>query len=146
MTRNLAICIALVVVASCNKPSEDSCRAALANMRTLMGTESSNTGAELEAALRRCKGNSSKEAVECATKAKTIEELDACQFMHIPDKEAACKAALEKVKSLGRPEAPADAQRCRNYSRTVIKCAGEAANLEDVEKCGFLKKDAGSGS
>jgi hypothetical protein len=148
MTRIYAIALTLVVVLGCNKPSEERCRAALSNMRGLMGTDSSaasNTGGDIEGALRRCKGGSTKEAVECAANAKTIEDLEGCQFMHIPDKNEACKKALAKVKALRGTEGPKDAERCKTYARKIIQCAAEAANAEEVDKCGFLTKE-GSGS
>ena len=44
------------------------------------------TTRDIEGEVRRCKGGSSKEAVECAIKATTIEELRACEFMKVPDK------------------------------------------------------------
>jgi hypothetical protein len=148
MTRilTLPLVLALVVMgAACNKPSEDRCREALSNMRSLLGTDSSNTAGDLEGAVRRCKGGSTKESVECAAKATAIEDLEGCKFMHIPDKAEACTKALAKVKALRGSEGPKDAERCKTYSRKIIQCAAEATNMEEVDKCGFLKA-AGSSS
>jgi hypothetical protein len=72
---------ALVLVIGCNKPSGESCRKAIRNMRTLMGTDSPTNQTDIEGDVRRCKGGSSKKAVECAAKATNIDELRACDFM-----------------------------------------------------------------
>lgn len=73
--------IAFVVLAACNKPSEDSCRKALQNMQKLLGTATASADASaLDGEVRRCRGGSSKESVECAISAKTEEELKGCNF------------------------------------------------------------------
>ncbi|HET7500828.1 MAG TPA: hypothetical protein VFK02_07490 [Kofleriaceae bacterium] len=66
---------------ACNKPTADDCRLAIANMQKLLGTDVAARNADNESEVRRCKGGSSKEAVACAVKASTIEELKACDFM-----------------------------------------------------------------
>ncbi len=76
----LALCLALGL--GCTKPSEESCRAAIENMRMLLNTESAQT--DVLAAIRRCRGGSSREAVECAIKAKTRDELVACKLVDVP--------------------------------------------------------------
>ena len=69
-------------LAACNKPSEESCRKALLNMQRLLGTETLDSApGALESEVRRCKGASTKKAVECAAKAETIEALAACDFV-----------------------------------------------------------------
>jgi hypothetical protein len=73
-------------VAACKKPSEDSCRKAIANMRSLLGTDTIARNTDTEGDVRRCRGGSTKEAVACAEKAATLDELRACKFMQIPDK------------------------------------------------------------
>ena len=70
----------LVLLVACNKPSEENCRKAIDNMEHLMGTESLTQTGGVEGEVRRCKGGSSKEAVECAMKATTLEELEHCDF------------------------------------------------------------------
>jgi hypothetical protein len=69
------------VLAGCNKPTPEDCRAAITNMEKLLGTEASARAADNEGEIRRCRGGSSKEAVACAAKATTVEELKACTFM-----------------------------------------------------------------
>lgn len=77
---------ALVLVVACNKPSDEMCRKAIRNMRSLMGTDSPTNMTDIEGDVRRCKGGSTKKAVECAAKATTLDELRACDFMKIPTK------------------------------------------------------------
>jgi hypothetical protein len=74
---------ALGVVAGCDKPSEDSCRKALLNMQHLMGTDSQNDTTFLEGEVRRCRGGSRRDAVECAVKATTLDELQRCEFFKV---------------------------------------------------------------
>jgi hypothetical protein len=74
------VMIAVVLLAGCNKPTEESCREALANMQRLLGTENIHDDARMEGEVRRCKGGSTKKAVECAIKAQTMDELKACDF------------------------------------------------------------------
>ena len=78
---------ALVLVVGCNKPSDEMCRKAIRNMRTLLGTDSATSQTDLSGDVRRCKGGSTKKAVECAAKAATVEELRACDFMTVPHKQ-----------------------------------------------------------
>ena len=77
---------AVLVLSACSKPSEESCKKALANMQTLLGTEHLNDGEGMQGEVRRCRGGSSQKAVDCAIAAKTLEELKACDFMKVPDK------------------------------------------------------------
>jgi hypothetical protein len=75
---------ALVLVmgaAGCNKPTAEDCRQAITNMQKLHGTDGVAKNTDNEAEVRRCKGGSSKEAVACAMKAATVDELRACKFM-----------------------------------------------------------------
>jgi hypothetical protein len=83
----VAIAAAALSAAACNKPSEESCRKALANMQRLMGTENLRDDAAIEGEVRRCKGGSKKEAVDCAIKAQSFAELKLCNFYHLPDNE-----------------------------------------------------------
>lgn len=78
-----AVVFGLLVLGACNKPSEESCRQAVANMRRILGTEAlaSDDGSDI----RRCKGGSKKESVECAIKATTRAELEKCGFVKPPD-------------------------------------------------------------
>ena len=67
-------------VAACDKPTPDACEKALRNMQRLLGTDNLGTTASLQGEVRRCRGGSSKEAVACAIKATTLDELKACDF------------------------------------------------------------------
>ena len=86
MSRNRTVALAVVVLAAlaaggCNKPTETSCRHALENMRVLLGTDNPTGNASLQGDIRRCRGGSTRKAVACASAAKTLEELRACDFM-----------------------------------------------------------------
>jgi hypothetical protein len=83
MTRFAPLLLAAVLAVGCNKPSKDDCRKAIENMRALMHTQNLET--DVEGEVRRCNGGSTKEAVACAIKATTVEELGTCKFMSIPD-------------------------------------------------------------
>ena len=86
----LALLLAIATAAlGCNKPSEDECKAALTNMRQLMGTDSSLDQTSHAGDVRRCKGGSTKTAVACAAKAQSLDELRACDFMKVPAKSTA---------------------------------------------------------
>lgn len=76
----------LTLAAACSKPSEESCKKAIANMQALLGTEHLTQGGDLQGEVRRCRGGSSQKAVDCAIAAKTLDELKACEFMKVPDK------------------------------------------------------------
>jgi hypothetical protein len=67
--------------AGCNKPAAEDCRAAIANMQKLLGTDAAAKNGDNEGEVRRCKGGSTTEAVACAMKAATLDELKACGFM-----------------------------------------------------------------
>lgn len=84
MTRASLLLVAVLAV-GCNKPSKEDCRKAIENMRSLMHTTQLQT--DVEGEVRRCNGGSKKEAVDCAIKAKSLADLRACKFMHIPDDE-----------------------------------------------------------
>jgi hypothetical protein len=69
------------ILGACNKPEADDCRKAIANMQKLLGTDASAKNVDSEGEVRRCKGGSTREAVDCAIKANTLDELRACKFM-----------------------------------------------------------------
>jgi len=79
----LGVCLGLV---ACNKPSDEDCRKAITNMQALLGTSNLTEKGGIESEVRSCKGGSSKEAVACAIKATTLDELRACDFMKVPAK------------------------------------------------------------
>ena len=70
----------LLVLGACDKPTADDCEKALRNMQQLLGTDNLNTTAGIQGEVRRCRGGSSKEAVACAIKATSIEDLNKCDF------------------------------------------------------------------
>jgi len=74
-------CLAL----GCNKPDEASCKKAIDNMRRLMGTDNLSDNNKISGEVRRCKGGSSKKAVQCAIDAQTYEQLRACGFGKLPE-------------------------------------------------------------
>ena len=145
--------VLLLVFAACEKPTEDSCRQALANMRDLLGTDTSLGAGDIESSVRRCKGGSSKQAVECAAKAKSLDELEKCEFMKMPDKEERCKKALANARALtgGGSAAPTTGElhACARSSRKSIECAAAATSAEALGKCDLVvggSAPAGSGS
>ena len=69
-----------ILLAACSKPSADDCRKALTNMQHLLGTENLSKTADYEGEVRRCKGGSSKEAVQCAMNAQSLDDLKKCEF------------------------------------------------------------------
>jgi hypothetical protein len=73
--------LASLALGACNKPTPEECRAAILNMEKLLGTEAAARNVDNEGEIRRCRGGSSKEAVTCAAKAATLEDLKACTFM-----------------------------------------------------------------
>ncbi|HEY1551808.1 MAG TPA: hypothetical protein VGG28_28475 [Kofleriaceae bacterium] len=69
-----------LILGACDKPTPESCEKALHNMEVLLGTDNLNTPAEMQGEVRRCRGGSTKESVECAVKATTLDELAKCDF------------------------------------------------------------------
>jgi hypothetical protein len=81
----------LLGMSGCNKPSEDNCRKALSNIRHLLGTENlSQADQTIEGEVRRCRGGSRRQSVDCAIRAQTLDELRACKLVDLP---VATKAA-----------------------------------------------------
>jgi hypothetical protein len=73
----------MVVLVACNKPSEEACTKAIENIQRILGSEGGAT--DVKAQIRRCKGGSTKESVECASKAKNRQELLACKMITFDD-------------------------------------------------------------
>jgi hypothetical protein len=79
----VAIGLALAFGAACNKPKEDDCRKAIENIRRLQGTDrlsGGGGGGDIEAAVRQCRGTSTKETVACVIGAQTLDQLKACHI------------------------------------------------------------------
>jgi hypothetical protein len=85
MKRFLFVLAVVAGAGSCNKPTLEDCRAAISNMQKLLGTDAAAKNADNEGEVRRCKGGSKREAVACAIKATTVDELKACSFMGSKD-------------------------------------------------------------
>jgi hypothetical protein len=81
MKRFLLVVVAVAGIGACNKPTADDCRQAIKHMQELLGTDTAARNTDNEAEVRLCKGGSSREAVACAIKASTLEDLKACDFM-----------------------------------------------------------------
>lgn len=76
----LALALSSVLLVGCKtKPSEKACKEAIENVRRISGQDMSDVGADPTAAIRSCRGNSSKQSVECMRTAKNIEDLRACE-------------------------------------------------------------------
>jgi hypothetical protein len=99
--------LASLALGACNKPTPEECRAAILNMEKLLGTEAAARNVDNEGEIRRCRGGSSKEAVTCAAKAATLEDLKACAFM--APKGSSSGSAPATAGSGGAPAAPAAA-------------------------------------
>jgi hypothetical protein len=109
MKRCLLVLAALVPLGTgaCNKPTQDECRKAISNMERLLGTEAASRNADNEGDVRRCRGGSSQEAVACAIKATTLDELKACAFMGSKGKSATAPSASAPTPGSAAPAAPA---------------------------------------
>lgn len=85
MTRLAMWMVAVLAIGCATKPSEEDCRKAIGNMQTLMGTDNLRDSASIEGEVRRCKGGSSKKAVQCAIKAQSLDDLRGCDFYKVPE-------------------------------------------------------------
>lgn len=90
-----------LLATGCNKPSEESCKTALRNIQKLLGTASLTSADNLGGAVRRCRGASKREAVQCAIDATSMEQLEKCSFY--ADMKAAEAAAGSAVGSATTP-------------------------------------------
>jgi hypothetical protein len=93
MAMKLAVLVAglasIVVIGACNKPDMDDCRKAIDNMQHILGTDNISKNGDNEGDVRRCRGGSTKEAVACAIKATSLDDLKKCDFMKVPPKKKA---------------------------------------------------------
>jgi hypothetical protein len=71
----------LLLLVGCNKPSESDCRKAIENIRRLTETDKIQGTDDIEAAVRSCRGNASKESVKCAIEASSREQLVRCGLL-----------------------------------------------------------------
>lgn len=78
----LALALAFALPsAACDsrKPSEPACEQAVENIRRLTGLEKTDIGADPKAMVRSCRARSTRESVQCAIAAQTLEDLRACE-------------------------------------------------------------------
>lgn len=107
--KRIFLLVTLAAATACNKPSPEDCRKALTNMQHLLGTDNLLKTGDFETEVRACRGGSSKESVECATKANSLEDLRACNFMKVPAKADGDKPA-DKAPEPKAPDKPADSK------------------------------------
>ena len=82
--KRIVIALGLVLAAPATSRTPENCRKALLNMQHLLGTDNLEDGTgRLESEIRRCRGGSTKESVECAMNATTLDELKKCEFTHV---------------------------------------------------------------
>jgi hypothetical protein len=100
---------AAVFSTACQKPKEEDCKRAVANIRNVYGTAHFSQGVPPQAAVRSCRGSASKESVRCIIAAKTVADLGACtgggEFLE------AMKGEAQQAPAPAQPQqAPAPAQ------------------------------------
>lgn len=76
--KRFLVLLAIIGAGACNKPSADECHAAVVNVHSIV--DPGDASFDVDGEVRRCRGGSSREAVACATSAKTRADLDACHF------------------------------------------------------------------
>jgi hypothetical protein len=83
MRSHLRVALAVLTacaIGACDKPSSEDCEHALRNIQRILQTDNLGTTESLQGEIRRCRGSSSKKAVQCAMHASTADELHACDF------------------------------------------------------------------
>jgi hypothetical protein len=78
----------LGVLGACDKPSDGDCRKAVTRIRELAGTDKIEGNADIETAVRSCRGNATKGSVKCAMEASSLEQLEKCGLMSKEEIEA----------------------------------------------------------
>jgi hypothetical protein len=103
----ILVACATVFSTACEKPKEEDCKRAVANIRNLYGTANFSQGVPPQAAVRSCRGSASKESVRCIIAARTLEDLGACtgggEFLD------AMKGEARKAPAAGQAQPPAPA-------------------------------------
>ena len=74
-----AVALLAVSAIGCNKPSEEDCKKALNNIRSLYETEKEQVGAPMANMVRACRGSASRESIQCFIEAKSKKDLLNCQ-------------------------------------------------------------------
>lgn len=100
---------AAVLSTACEKPKDEDCKRAVANIRNLYGTTNFAQGLPVQSAVRSCRGSASKESVRCVIAAKSLDDLGACgggEFLEAIRGEASQTPAAPAQ----QPQAPAQEQ------------------------------------
>jgi hypothetical protein len=80
MPRMRTLLVMVLLSLGCaNKPSEEECKKAISNIQKVLGLEGTAIEADTIAAIRKCRGQSTRQAALCMAAAKTSEEIDACE-------------------------------------------------------------------
>jgi hypothetical protein len=79
MLKPLLLLSTVLALASCDKPTEDACRKAIDNIQKITGIEASAGAPDAEAAVRKCRAQASRKAVQCMMDAKTVDDIAACE-------------------------------------------------------------------
>ncbi|HWN67534.1 MAG TPA: hypothetical protein VNM90_07830 [Haliangium sp.] len=110
---------AAVLATACEKPKEEDCKRAVANIRNLFGTANFAQGMPPQAAVRSCRGSASTESVRCIIAATTLQELSTCtgggEFLEVmkgaaqPAPAAPAQPQPATAPAQGQPAEPATA-------------------------------------
>jgi hypothetical protein len=102
---SVVVCLGLVGMAGCDKPSEASCKKAVANIRELFGTARMSVDVVADSAwIRACRATAKHSSVKCATDARSLEQLKGCGLLK--------GKQLEELEQVER-ELKALSRRCR---------------------------------
>lgn len=75
----VAMAATALLATACNKPTEEACKKAIENIRSLYGTDANDVGAPPAAVLRSCQGGETPKSVACFTEAKSLDDLGKCE-------------------------------------------------------------------
>ncbi len=74
-----ALCLGFTTAAGCSSGNEEGCRKAIENIFRLTGLDKTSSGPSVRKAVRSCRANASKDAIECMVNAKTNADLQTCE-------------------------------------------------------------------
>ena len=69
----------LSLASACDRPTTTECRQAVANIQRVLAVDTDEQSPVSEAAVRKCRAQSTRKVVQCTIVAKTPAELDACE-------------------------------------------------------------------
>ncbi|MBI4510820.1 MAG: hypothetical protein HY698_14395 [Deltaproteobacteria bacterium] len=69
----------LLGILGCDRPSEEECARAIANINKITAFESQAQGKDAAAAVRSCRSQGTKAAVQCWIRATSVEDLAKCE-------------------------------------------------------------------